>query len=90
MTKLEQDIIETVMNMQGGKVTEVIVNLPERCFRSPDVDDNIAEDIVQTIDSLVRRGHLVEIEYVLPSMDYRIKSFLLPADTNVTLRGVSL
>ena len=80
MTKLEQEIIETVVEMQGGKATEIIANLPETCF------DNGADDIIQTIDHLVQTGHLVEVEYVLPQMDYRIKSFYLPANTKVTIR----
>ena len=87
MTKLDRDlscsdqIIETVISMQGGKATEIIANLPKICF-----NDDIV-DIVQVIDYLVRTEQLIEVEYVLPQMDYRIKSFLLPANTKVTLRG---
>ena len=72
MTKEEQNniILDLVTSKQGCKATELAVEIATKA----DID------LVQT---LVTEGRLVEIEYVLPNMPYRIKSFLLPKDTQI-------
>jgi len=35
---------------------------------------------------LVAEERLIEIEYVLPTMNYRIKSFLLPVGTEIKMK----
>ena len=43
------------------------------------------------IENLVASGRLIEVEYVLPGMDYRAKSLLFPADAEVRInRGETL
>lgn len=40
-------------------------------------------DLIQLIDELINEKKIIEVEYVLPTMDYRVKSFLLPFGTNI-------
>lgn len=44
-------------------------------------------DFPQVLDELVAEGRVVEVEYVLPTMSYRAKSFFLPAGTKVRVIG---
>ena len=45
-------------------------------------------ELPSVIAEMVQDGDLVEVEYLLPSMDYRVKSFILPKNTKVvTDRG---
>jgi hypothetical protein len=39
---------------------------------------------------LITSGELIEIEYVVPDVDYRIKSFLLPKGTQIYLKKKDL
>lgn len=41
------------------------------------------EIILETINQMVEDGEILEIEYVLPHIDYRIKSFYLPKGARV-------
>jgi hypothetical protein len=45
------------------------------------------KDLPSICEELVEEGRLVEVEYVLPEMDWRIKSFYLPAGTVVRVRS---
>ena len=63
-------ILETVTRLQRCKVMELIAKIR-----------TTPEDIQALIDS----GDLVEVEYILPSINYRIKSFLLPKGTKILL-----
>ncbi len=42
-------------------------------------------EIMGTIEELVEQGEIIEIQYVLPHMDYRIKSFYLPKGTKIEI-----
>ena len=82
MTDFEQLIVKIVEDHQGLKATELAVL----------VGDNKATvgllgDFPLILDKLVSEGKLVELEYVLPSMNYRAKSFILPANTSCRLLG---
>lgn len=82
MTKsdMKADIAATVLECQGCKATELVVKLPE-WTRKGMYDSPF--DFVELIEEMVDEGTLVEVEYVLPNMQYRIKSFLLPAGTSI-------
>jgi hypothetical protein len=69
-------IVEAVTAKQGLKATELVVVLPTSM---------LIFDIPSMIEALVREGLLVEVEYVLPSMPQRAKSFLLPKGSTVDL-----
>lgn len=46
---------------------------------------NRADHISDVIDQLVWAGEIIEVEYVLPHMNYRCKSMLFPAGTKVRI-----
>lgn len=77
MSTLEEDIIEKIEELGGCKTTELIASLawkPGFC------------NIPNIIEKLVQEGRILEIEYVLPSQDYRIKHFVFPVGTELVIR----
>lgn len=76
MTKDEAKslIVSTIVERQGLKATE-LASVPDLVLSGWEVPE--------LVDELVRDGQLVEVEYVLPYMDWRVKSFLLPPGTKV-------
>jgi hypothetical protein len=38
----------------------------------------------EMVEELIEEGRLVEVEYTLPQLSFRLKSFLLPPGTQVT------
>ena len=44
------------------------------------------EEFFRELNRLVAEGELVEIEYVLPIMEYRIKSMYFPKGTKVEIK----
>ena len=45
------------------------------------------ECFLDIMEELVKEGRVVEIEYSIPSMSYRVKSFYLPGGSVVGVRG---
>lgn len=43
-------------------------------------------NVIDLIDEMVKAGDLVEVEYILPTMNYRVKSFLLPKGTKINMK----
>ena len=75
MTNVEEILVEEVENRQGCKATELAYALAERLPN--------CQDISSLISACVLKGLVDELEYVLPNMTYRIKSWILPAGTIV-------
>ena len=83
--KVRNRIVNIVNNIQGLKAAELVVKLME-VLREENLQYVLHEHSVTIlVDELVKEGELVEVEYILPGMLYRIKSFLLPASTQVIL-----
>ncbi len=79
----KEAIVEAVAERQGLKATDLVSVLPHSM---------LIFDIPSMIESLVREGLLVEVEYMLTSNPYRAKSFLLPKGSQVEVlipNGVS-
>jgi hypothetical protein len=74
---LKKIIVDYVNSKQGCKAMELVEII---CM--VDVQDSTM-DLSDAIKELVNEGKLVEVEYCLESMDYRVKSFLLPAGTTI-------
>lgn len=72
--------LTAVVGLQGGKAVEVLSHMASR---SPEALESFHPDLP---DELVREGKLVEVEYTLPTMAYKVKSFFLPAGTVVRVR----
>ena len=78
---VKQAIREIVEARQGCKATELVVFLTEE---HPELLVMLGET-PEAIEELVHEGELVEVEYVLPTMDYRVKGFLLPRGSQVVV-----
>ena len=83
--RLKEAIVNTVISHNGCKGTELPVLLTKTYAEtSPDVwSAFLSEDFCQVLCELVQDARLVEIEYSLPHLPYRVKSFYLPAGTQV-------
>lgn len=73
---LEELIINEVASHQGCKIGELFANIDiiNACKSTPSL-------LIDTINKLWEEGELVVIEYVLPTMTYRQKTFLFPKGT---------
>lgn len=76
-------IKKTVNNNQGIKATELVL---EVMHQSSDMNLDAYEDALM---ELIKEGEIVEVEYTLPQMDYRVKSWYLPKDTVVIISKAS-
>ena len=80
-------LVRTVVEAQGLKATE-LANLflddlsPEEARAVRHREDL---DLPRLMRELVEDGELVEVEYVLPTMNYRAKSFFLPRNSEVVV-----
>lgn len=79
--------MQLVIARQGLKAAELPGHLFGHGTLSALWSDGL--DLSNIIDELVRSGDLVEVEYVLPNISYRSKSFLLPGGTRVRLTETS-
>lgn len=81
MESVERVISEIVTDCQGIRATELAAKLA--------ADTRLGaisfETLMPVLTSMVQRGELVEVEYVLPTMNYRIKSIYFPKGTEVTV-----
>lgn len=72
----QQELIKKVTDLNGCKATVLVTEL---CAENHKIDwPSILYEAIN--DKLV-----VEVEYVLPHLDFRIKSFILPKGTKVVL-----
>ena len=70
-------VCDLVTRKQGCKTMDLIPSFYEWPGSTEFTLDSLADDLVE-------EGRLIEVEYVLPGMlNYKIKSFLLPAGTDV-------
>jgi hypothetical protein len=44
-------------------------------------------NVSELLNELISEKRIIEIAYVLPNMSYREKSFLLPGNTDIFIRG---
>lgn len=79
MDLLKEAIIKVVEGYQGLKATELVVKIFDV------IPPSESPKILDAIWELVEAGEIIEINYILPQMDYRTKSFLLPKGTTVRL-----
>ena len=71
-------LLDKIVGLQGIKATQLVA-LPEIAVPLQDFD------IPNLLDELVQEGKIIEIEYKLPEMDWRVKSFYLPAGTEIRI-----
>ena len=74
MNRMKQAILREVNRSGGIKVTELAIV-------TAGLVDADGTDFVNLVEKLVKKGELVEVEYIRPDAPDRIKSFLLPKGT---------
>lgn len=71
-----------------GKITSLNGIKATALAAEPDIAIGLQEfNIPELLDELVQEKRLIEIEYALPDMDWRLKSFYLPVGTTVSIKG---
>lgn len=85
--KIRASILEHVIS--GIKINELIVKVFSDTFTQGMTINFRHNDIVETINQMITNGDIVEVEYVLPHLNYRIKSFLLPKGTEIISPNVA-
>ena len=78
--EFKQVIVDTVTDVQGCKATELIAHVAGKLE-----EEFPNHDFMRALEDLLKAGELEEVEYVLPTMDYRTKSFILPKNTQIFL-----
>lgn len=84
---LRKEIIKIVESRQGIKAVSLAMddNIL-KILRKKNLDGSI---ITEAVQDLVNHHKIGEIEYVLPALDWKIKSFLVPAGTKSRLQGAA-
>ena len=75
-------IVKVVANVQGCKATELAANTA--------IALGVGQDLPKYLEELVRDDELIELEYTVPSIPYRLKSFLLPKGSTGCIKIESL
>ena len=74
----KQLVIDRITELQGCKATELAASLElVKVFEQ--------FSFPELLEELINGGQIIEVAYVLPSMNYREKSFLLPVDTKIKI-----
>jgi len=75
----KEKITQAVNNHPGIKGMELVLTL----FSSSEDAVRLGETFESLIEELVQNGDLIELEYVVPTMDYRCKSLYFPKGTEL-------
>ena len=78
---LKKSIISTVNDSRGIAATELVAKFV--CHIHEYEYECDCENIPELIQELVDGGEIFELEYILPSLDYRIKSMYFPKGTRI-------
>ena len=78
--EIKNEIVQIVSSNNGCKASQLIPALSVESIKSD-------ESILDLVDELISEGRLIGIDYVLSSMPYRTKTFLLPPCDEVQIRN---
>ncbi len=83
MTDYKQLILDRINGSTGVKAVDLVVSI-----MSKEVNPQVfkLEEYDNALRELVDSGQIIEMEYVLPHMDYRTKSIYFPKRTTFTFR----
>jgi len=81
MKKLKQEIINMVNSNPGIKAIDLCI-LPNIILLCHD-----AVIFNKAIEELIKEKKIVEVEYILKGMSYRIKSIFFPEETEISIRS---
>lgn len=74
---IKDTIVNVVTRIQGCKAVHLAC---ETEIIKLDLGDRNLPDLVE---ELIEEGRLVEVEYILPNLSFRLKGFLLPPGTSI-------
>lgn len=77
-------VCKTITDAQGIKGPEVPARLGD--FWTVVAFGDL--DLTVLLDELVAEGRIIEVEYVIPQMAERCKSFYLPGGSDVRVKGL--
>lgn len=77
---IKERISKIVNDSTGLKSTELAVKV---VCEVPDCNTN---EVLHLIEELVKEGEIIELEYILPQINYRIKSIYFPKGTDILLK----
>lgn len=73
-------LVGKITSLQGIKATQLAVE--------EEITLGLSEfNVPALLEELVAEKRLIEIEYTLPDMDWRLKSFYLPVGSKVSVKG---
>jgi hypothetical protein len=90
--KIRQHFLDVMADHTGLKATELTAKVTEAVytnaqeFNSGDINlpvTKISDKIIEVMNAMIESGDIIEIDYAVPTMDWRIKSFLLPKDSKI-------
>ena len=73
--QLSQRIIDLITSQQGIKAVDLTVKLATEFL------DVTNSEIIDVIMKLLSSGDIIELQYTLPHMQYRVKSIYFPKGT---------
>ncbi len=79
---IKEQVQAYVADVQGCKLTEL-------CSQPDLVLGAIAEEeeLPAIIEELIEDGKLLEVQYSVPNLPYRVKSFILPGGSEFYIKG---
>jgi hypothetical protein len=80
--ELKDKIVELITEVQGCKATELVTKSQ---FNLDMIRALEVYDLPTVLAELLHERRLIEVEYVLPQLNFRAKSFLLPAGVEVKI-----
>ncbi len=82
--RLKSVLFEMIDNSSGIKATDVATRFVSRCYEQSLECEEMDLWLI-LLNELVDEEEIVELEYIVPSMEYRIKSMYFPKGTKLYL-----
>lgn len=79
--EVRKSISDLVLEIVNARGSVKIVDLTLSVINKLHPIDFTGEEFINILDELVEKGEILELEYVVPNMNYRVKSILFPKDT---------
>lgn len=75
----------------GMKSVELMTRIAFNLKDDPKFRDVMSDEIITELELLIQSGEIIEIDFIVPQMPYRVKSFLLPKGTRLLhIRGATV
>lgn len=82
--KISHHFLDIINDSTGLKVTELVTKVTIGIHEDTEINPKpTGDEVVAMVNKLIKSGQIIEIDYTVPTMDWRIKSFLLPKDSKI-------